>query len=722
MSDNIKAEIVRLVVSQKEKASLLAYFTKHQEQQSEAFSDLSNFDADEDKLEYLRAYLPEQPTAVFPQKIKITEAFPQGLMYKKPKPLVASYGSNWEYQFDTQLVKILKKNTEDHYKHFKGESSDKMNCPTYFLFSGAGTGKSRNASEFHNMLIESLKNSNNLELKGMIQDAWVFNVSLENGTSFSRSIEPFDILAIGIRMLWQVYNGDYDFNRFLFTYDPPTPLEVIQLLARGHHKEKEDMKKIAIILVIDGLQNFMLSNDDGLDKNSWFYQTLSKISDLGVSNDLFLIPYCTATITRPFDQAVQPSMRLRVHLPVASLKPPTILDDNNSSIKVFQDNHIMNLLVDDCGGHGRALEVLAELVKDKNIKDCNINQLMHDLRSSLELRYAGALNISASDAQAIVRAILTRTRLDSRNVVPGTNRFPDYFVQPGLIRFEKIGTSVEGYLNAPYIWIWIMSQPSTSGGDPLLRDWQFCDYEGHAAKFDRRRIPGAQFWEHFEYFIVTFRCLKSKVLKEGEKTSISDIHAGARLRLKDNFNFTNHHLALEHAKHQEDTNSSHYAKNKKILCEDSEVNVREGKHCIINGGSAPHGDSFLGLDQSRKDNVNPNEVHQTKKWKVAKITKKLYYDERKKSAGDKDFFILFTTSKTEDFDIPMNSGIVDESNWNDYFGPFSGRAYNYAIVGALDINNATTTELMTIYDLGEVTANNIITKRPFNSMEEERTR
>ncbi|POG62511.1 hypothetical protein GLOIN_2v1785239 [Rhizophagus irregularis DAOM 181602=DAOM 197198] len=44
-SNNIKTEIVRLVESQKEKASLLAYFTKYQDQQTEVFSDLTFFPA-----------------------------------------------------------------------------------------------------------------------------------------------------------------------------------------------------------------------------------------------------------------------------------------------------------------------------------------------------------------------------------------------------------------------------------------------------------------------------------------------------------------------------------------------------------------------------------------------------------------------------------------------------------------------------------------------------
>ncbi|CAI2187177.1 6191_t:CDS:1, partial [Funneliformis geosporum] len=55
---NIKTEIARLAETQEEKASLLSYFTKHKDQQSDAFSDLSHFDTDKDKLAYLRTFLP----------------------------------------------------------------------------------------------------------------------------------------------------------------------------------------------------------------------------------------------------------------------------------------------------------------------------------------------------------------------------------------------------------------------------------------------------------------------------------------------------------------------------------------------------------------------------------------------------------------------------------------------------------------------------------------
>jgi len=215
--------------------------------------------------------------------------------------------------------------------------------PIYLFFSGAGTGKSRSASEFPNTLIQSLQDSENLALKNRIQNALVFNVSLENGTSFDKQSEPVNILAVGIRMLWQIYpqsnSVPMDFNRFLLTFDAPTPLEVLELINKS--------KKIdtSVILIVDGLQNFMTHHlRDGLDEGSAFYQALTKIGDLALNGSIFLIPCCTSTITSTFESSLKSTGRLRIPLPIVSLDPPKIDD-----IPVFQqDNDIVRLLVDDC--------------------------------------------------------------------------------------------------------------------------------------------------------------------------------------------------------------------------------------------------------------------------------------------------------------------------------------------------------------------------------------
>ncbi|CAJ0746821.1 10467_t:CDS:2, partial [Entrophospora sp. SA101] len=164
-------------------------------------------------------------------KTKITDAFPEGLPYIKPKSLVTSSGLKWQYQLDPHLKDTLQEETEKHYSHFCNGENDKIHRPIYLFFSGAGTGKSRNASEFHNTLIKCLNCSKDLELKEKIQNAWVFNVSLENCTRFSRSVESIGILAVGIRMFWQLFPDFEDFARFIHTYEAPNPWEVLQLIA-----------------------------------------------------------------------------------------------------------------------------------------------------------------------------------------------------------------------------------------------------------------------------------------------------------------------------------------------------------------------------------------------------------------------------------------------------------------------------------------------------------
>ncbi|CAJ0831051.1 9052_t:CDS:2 [Entrophospora sp. SA101] len=458
-------------------------------------------------------------------KTKITDAFPEGLPYIKPKSLVTSSGLKWQYQLDPHLKDTLQEETEKHHFHFCNGENDKINRPIYLFFSGAGTGKSRNASEFHNTLIKCLNCSKDLKLKEKIQDAWVFNVSLENGISFSRSVESIGILAVGIRMFWQLFPDFEDFIHFIYTYEAPTPWE------------------------------------------------------------------------------------------------------NDIVVPVFQqDNHIIKLLVDDCGGH----EVLAETLRDTNINDCNIDNLMHCLCSNIIHHYEDAFNITALETQTIYCMV----NIDQK----------------------AIGNSVEGYFEATYIWVWIMAQQAAKNGDPLLKDWQFCDYREHSSVSDWRLPVGSQFWNHFEHFIANFHSLKSKVLCENELTTVSEIHAGARLHLNDDFKFKNHHLKLECAIHHVNTNFATYDKRMDIECEGTCVNVWEGKHCIINAQSAPYGDSFLALDQSKYN--NPNEVHQAK------------------------------------------------------------RAHVYAIVGPLNINTATYTELMTIDGIGVSQVGTILKKRPFKTLED----
>jgi hypothetical protein len=98
-------------------------------------------------------------------------------------------------------------------------------------------------------------------------------------------------------------------------YVAPLPLEVLQLVAKHKNQALEDA---TIIVVVDAMQRLMDSYEDGLRTSSPFYRTLTAIGDLA-HQGAFLLPCCTATVSRPIDEGLKSSQRKRVYLPVASV-------------------------------------------------------------------------------------------------------------------------------------------------------------------------------------------------------------------------------------------------------------------------------------------------------------------------------------------------------------------------------------------------------------------
>ncbi|KAK3810919.1 MAG: hypothetical protein J3Q66DRAFT_404319 [Benniella sp.] len=550
----------------------------------------------------------------------------------EPGPLLRTMGLDWTYQPDPKLYETLRVAIKDHYRDFFQGLRDKSTIPLYLFLCGAGTGKSRNAQELHRSAVSCLTDKDH-ELRSRIEQAWVFHISLENGTS-PLGMEKDPMEAIGSRMLLQLL-PDMRLRDVMEAYIGLHPMHVLDLVARGAGR---DLRSATVFLVIDGLQSFMTDPNDGSNKNSDFYNALTNIADLA-TEDVFLLACCTATVTSPVDRALAFTHRKRVVLPVASLESPCIFQDG-LSVPVFEeDDHIIKVLVSDCGGHGRALECLQQALNDAG-SDYDVDSLMNQLHTRIRDLYSEAIAIPPSTAEAIGRAILTRTRLNPEIVLPGTNKTPGELAIPGLVRYEQPdGLGSGGYLMAPYIWIWFLSYQPNERADPLLKNWGFSDYSEIKSKVDPRSPPGAQFWQHFEHFVATFRCIKSRVLEDSERTSISAIHTGARLN--GDIQFTNRHLALEVSMNQVDTKSTAYDFSGPLVqCSQGKVRVSDGTHCIINAPSAPFGDSFLGL--SAKSFCT--EVHQCKL--ITSSSDRIdFHAEIGKAASPNDFFILFTAQK-----------------------------------------------------------------------------
>lgn len=220
------------------------------------------------------------------------------MRYRPPNPnvLLNTSGVQWEFQASAKLLAVLSTAIDSHYQSFKLGHIDKTTIPTYLYLSGAGTGKSRHASEFYQILLKSLPEET--ELRGRLESAWVFHTTLENGSSLNYHERAQDgMTAIGSRILLQLLGGSL--TNILDTYQAPHPETIFHLIAKN---EKKDMSQQTIILVVDGLHNLLDGKDD-LQFNS----TLTSLGNL--SHRGFALVCVTSTFTDPIETALKPSGR-----------------------------------------------------------------------------------------------------------------------------------------------------------------------------------------------------------------------------------------------------------------------------------------------------------------------------------------------------------------------------------------------------------------------------
>lgn len=192
-------------------------------------------------------------------------------------------------------------------------------------------------------------------LKARLDKARVFLIPLEEGMGIKNSESDLS-KAIGSRMLLQLL-PEMDLNEILREYYPPTPIDVFMSFANGEHEDFST--KFTGVLVHDGIQTLLSQPGDARDKDSQFYRMLADLCDLSLnSRGAFLISCFTATVTVPMKNFLASTGRPRIYLEVASLKPPTT---KQNSHPVFEEDVLSSLLVEDCGGHGRALLALKKI-------------------------------------------------------------------------------------------------------------------------------------------------------------------------------------------------------------------------------------------------------------------------------------------------------------------------------------------------------------------------
>ena len=299
---------------------------------------------------------------------------------------------------------------------------------------------------------------------------------------------------------------------------------------------------------------------------------------------------------------------------------------------------VQHVLVNDCGGHGRALEMMVDVFDDYPASiGPNVKFMVAGKLKTLYGRNVVPEN--EEDQVAIIKAVLTNQRLSRYQCIPATNLTPDTICQSGLIGFEGVepGASV-GYLRVPYIWVLTLCMLHSN---PLVDELQLFDYQDFWAKYNPT-MPGQFSWSDFEKLMVKIRKLKSHVFHDGAEITVGDMHAGGVMTLETkNIRFVNHHLKDDLAKHRTGTKTKSSNKNTWMVespCY-GDVQLREHQYILLNAAGASAGDAVLSIDSDPPR----TESHQYKKVQTDNVVD--LRRERAKAAGANDIFCLFSTSK-----------------------------------------------------------------------------
>lgn len=457
-----------------------------------------------------------------------------------------------------------------HFAAWQENSTDKLRHPLFIVASGPGTGKSRLLQEFP-ALLDNLKLSE--ELMERIQQRFVFHVGFENGTPYDPNFDTNVTFSIGRRMLFQLRADNIDWISFCQT--PHAQVSPDQVVARLADLLSQQVDQLTIVLLIDGLQKLP---HELRSKISQFYASFSCLSQLVNAGRAFFICCAATTIDMPIRDVLADSPQVRVYL------SPTILDGK----KVIQcdGNFLLEILVDDMGGHGRALEALAAALESTSLETCPLSNFVALILDCLMKFYPTWTYAQSPLLLPCLKIILGNIKVSPSSVITTTDSLGtvrtytvDEIRSMGLIRLEV------DKLVAPFIWVYLLANYSPNIS-PALKSLIYGTYEKIEVEINNGYY--ALEWQHWESFNALFRVLKSELLA-GPEVKLSQLHAGASLNLSPNLpdSLIVSPLKLEYASFHCATSSDSLID--EIKTESGMAKVSSCDTFFINAPSAPYG-------------------------------------------------------------------------------------------------------------------------------------
>lgn len=262
--------------------------------------------------------------------------------WRPPKPLVASLGSDWDFQNPVDIPQLANEIRAYHRDRTQGDVY-RSRHPMFFCIASPGTGKSRLLDEFPSLVQrQRFQDHEDEEMRQLLRNAFTFKIRLDGETSIQGDSFARPSMAIGTRMLYQLQDS-MKWNPF-------------RTIVTHHVTPEQTLAKLTHIVGIPAYELCAILCVDELEKLGKLDSLLGSLRDLVNESECWCIVLCASTTYQPVLWGMAGSHQKQVFVNPARLSRPTIHESD-----VFQEfgaGPLVQLLIDDMGGFGRAIEVL----------------------------------------------------------------------------------------------------------------------------------------------------------------------------------------------------------------------------------------------------------------------------------------------------------------------------------------------------------------------------
>ncbi|CAJ1458329.1 unnamed protein product [Effrenium voratum] len=545
--------------------------------------------------------------------------------------LLATVGATWDYCGKEELRERMQIPIQKLHEQ-KGKNSDKQLHPLFIAFAGPGQGKSRLLTEFPGLVEQCLQNVSERQKLKFSKQTTSFMISCENAlTPGDWATEELNAQRfVACRMLWQLRNANKeafrevgapaDFAEFRIQCPADlTPSPVLKSVLR-------DELNSTVVIGVDGMHGLpgFTDRSDAVGKDLPFYQVMQAVCRLVNQKEGPFVVACVAALQN-VKSGLAGSPQARVFLEL-----PRVTAVTRNKQPVLPGHRLKDLLVEDMGGHGRALECLLEALME--MPNAAATALVGAVMRQLRQKYPDATQIEpGADLKELLRAALSGRWILSGEMVG--NLDPE---KVELIRVKfKDGDSSQYRIDLPYIWLHLMLSSPKFSDD--LQPWNLMDYH---------LFESEPTWQQWEEFNARFRVLRASAFEDGQVVDIADLHRGAVIQ-PDSLKSTkviNRHLQFA---------KSGTLTDKRVL--------------EVNAAGAPAADAFLMLEE-----VGAEGNHHT----ISECLQCKKGESRLEACDKADILVLLmTTTKT----VPQSGGqrliFVSEAQYQEYFGFYAGRAF-----------------------------------------------